>query len=501
MSTHFNGYGIFTILLTTISCCFAFRCYNKGKESFTLFFLLISGLCLRIYTASDQFIHLWDERYHALVAKHLINNPLTPTLYKNPILPYDSHNWTCNKIWLHKQPLPLWVIAGSLKIFGINEFALRIPSVLLSSAGILLTYSICKYVFNNNRTAFIAAFFYTINGLIIELSGGRDATDHPDVFFMFFIQLAIYLTIVFIQTKNTAYNILAGISLAAALLCKWLPALIVLPIWLLFVLDSKQFSKKQILFRFTEICIVVMLFFLPWQFYIHQHFPLEASWENNFNIKHFFEVLDGQGGAWYYFLNRIRMDYGELVYLPICWVMYSYLRQKNNLRLLGVIIWFVVPIAFFSFAATKMQGYILFTAPALFIITAAFYTQIYQYDAPQKLRWTKQLMLLLLLALPIRYCIERVKPFEAQDTSHQWVKDLKNWHEKNDSNAILLGYKAPIEAMFYTEATVYEQIPEPNIIDSLLRRHYAVFVNDSKELSAAIRNVKGVQIVHLTQPN
>ncbi|MBK8567031.1 MAG: hypothetical protein IPN76_27800 [Saprospiraceae bacterium] len=44
--------------------------------------------CL-FFTASDSCLHDWDERYHALVAKHLAKNPLKPCLYEDPIEDYD----------------------------------------------------------------------------------------------------------------------------------------------------------------------------------------------------------------------------------------------------------------------------------------------------------------------------------------------------------------------------------------------------------------------------
>jgi len=74
-----------------------------------LFFIVLSGFLFFVYTASDFFLHVWDERYHALVAKNLTKHPFFPTLYDKPILPFDYKSWVGNHIWLHKQPLPLWL--------------------------------------------------------------------------------------------------------------------------------------------------------------------------------------------------------------------------------------------------------------------------------------------------------------------------------------------------------------------------------------------------------
>lgn len=210
-------FGIFTITICTIGYYFSFRYHKKDNYFVAILLLMVCGLVLRVYVSSDFFLHTWDERYHALVAKNFIQHPLKPTLYDNPLLPYDYKNWVANHIWVHKQPLPLWFMAGSMWLFGINEIALRLPSILLTTIGIFLTFFIGKYFFSR-KAGFLAAFFYSINGLIIELTAGRVATDHIDIFFLFFIELAVFFSIVLVQKKKLIYTVLLGISMGLAIL-------------------------------------------------------------------------------------------------------------------------------------------------------------------------------------------------------------------------------------------------------------------------------------------
>ena len=164
------NYALVVCLLTLCAAGYilAWRNASREKYDYALILLMVCGVILRFYTASDLYLHTWDESFHALVAKNLIRHPLLPTLYENPVIPYDVHNWTANHIWLHKPPFPLWMMAYSMKIFGVNEFALRLPSVLLSTTGIFLTFSIAGQLLNK-WTGFFAAFLFSINGLIIEL--------------------------------------------------------------------------------------------------------------------------------------------------------------------------------------------------------------------------------------------------------------------------------------------------------------------------------------------
>ena len=490
-------FGILTILICGIGYFYSWKFQLRDDYKIALLLLIICGLILRIYASSDFFLHDWDERYHALVAKNLIHHPLTPTLYKNPIFPYDFKNWTTNNIWVHKQPLPLWTMALSLWIFGVNEFALRLPSILLTTIGIGLTFSIASYFFNK-KIGYLSAFLYSINGLIIELTSGRTATDHIDIFFLFFIELAIYFSILFIQKQKTIFNILVGVSTGAAILSKWLPALIILPIWLLIVMNSKKFKPKQIFFQFLILVITCILVFLPWQIYIFEMFPREASWEASFNFKHFTEVLEGRAGPFYYFADQIRVNYGDLIYLPLLWFSWKTIKNHKDKKRLIIFLWFLVPFLFFSFAKTKMQAYLLFTCPALFMMTAEFWYMLSAYKTNHKPKWFFNIILLLLIALPIRYSIERIKPFKQMDRNPQWVINLKKLNNKNIRNGVLFNFDKPIEAMFYTNLTVYSNLPDKKVIKDLISQGYNVIINDNGTIPAEIKEIDKVKIENLT---
>jgi 4-amino-4-deoxy-L-arabinose transferase-like glycosyltransferase len=177
-----------TLFIVVVALIFrlSFLQFKANHASKPLLLILLGGAMLRLWCLSDSFLHAWDERYHALVAKNLISNPLMPTLYKNPILPYDYHQWTINHVWLHKQPLSLWLMSLSINAFGNVEWAVRLPSFLLSVACLYLTFLIARF-FTNEKTALLAAFLQSINGLIIEIAAGRQSTDHVDtVFFVFY---------------------------------------------------------------------------------------------------------------------------------------------------------------------------------------------------------------------------------------------------------------------------------------------------------------------------
>src|SRR5947209_2593929 len=133
-------WGAATVALATFLFALAWRAHRRGDDRRAILALLAAGLALRLYAGADLFLHTWDERYHALVAKHLLAHPATPTLYDRPLLPYDYRDWRANHVWLHKPPLALWLMAAGLglgrAVAGAQgaELAMRLPGLLLSTA-------------------------------------------------------------------------------------------------------------------------------------------------------------------------------------------------------------------------------------------------------------------------------------------------------------------------------------------------------------------------------
>jgi 4-amino-4-deoxy-L-arabinose transferase len=487
-------FGIFTVLFCTAGYYLSWRQQARNNFSTALWLLMACGLLLRIYTASDLFLHEWDERYHALVAKNMMDEPFRPMLYKYAFLPHDYRDWGSTHIWMHKQPLPLWTMAISMKLFGVNEIAMRLPSVLLTTIGIGLIFYIASYLFSK-KVGYLAALFYSINGLIIEMSAGRVPTDHIDSFFLFFVELAIFFTIVFARRQHIVFSILAGASIGAAILCKWLPALIVLPVWLLLLRDKLRTS--QLLVHFTVLLAVCIAVFLPWQLYIFDRFPIEAEWESAYNVRHIFESLGHREEPFYFFLNQVRINYGELIYLPIGWYIYLVIKNKRDYKRLALVLWFAAPFLFFSFTKTKMQGYLLFTAPALFIMTADIWHQLKEHRESSRMKWLVNLLLVAFIALPVRYCIERVKPFDNHDRNPQWAEDLKQLNKQNIKRGILLHYPRPVEAMFYTDLAAHQYLPAASVITGFVNQGYKVLIHG--QVPEEIREIPGVTMVNLSE--
>ena len=472
--------GIACVFITSALVWYGWKKYRREDFTMCVVLLLVVAFLLRLYAGSDLYLHEWDERYHALVAKNLMDNPWKPVLYVNPILPYDYRDWSANHVWLHKQPFPLWCMALSMKIFGVNEIALRLPSIGLSTMTVLGTFLIGKHLLSE-KIGIIAAFLHAIHGLSIELTGGRTATDHVDVFFQGLILFAVVFALYHAKTKSKGWLVLMAMSCGLAILTKWLPALIVLPLWAVLCWQYKTLTLREGILHGVLALLMIGAVALPWQIWIHTQFPKEATWEQQLNIRHFFESIEGHGKPFYYYLNTIRIVYGELIYLPLAWLIYIWAKKMRSAYwFLGV--WIFVPLLFFSMATTKMPAYLQFTAPAFFLLTA-FAVQ-YGMVIRKKARYSLLITVLVvgLMVLPVRYMFERAKFFSTKERSPEWAEKLKELNRRLEPGKryVLFGEERPIEAMFYCEGLVaYQEMPNRAKIKDLENRGYTIFLKNN----------------------
>ncbi len=461
-------YGISLIFSVLILSSLSLYFFLREEIRWSLIVILILGIGLRVYCSLDGRLNDWDERYHALVAKNMIEQPFKPMLYKNPVLPYDYKNWDSNHIWLHKQPLSLWLMSISISLFGTNVLAVRLVSIILSSLLILIIFGLGSTLFNK-KVGLISAFLFAINGFVLEIGSGRASTDHVDLAFLFFITLAIWLSVIAAKRHSYLFAFLVGITIGLAILSKWLPALIVLPIWFLLAKYYRQ-TYTYILKTLLIIFGVALVISFPWQWYILHTFPIEANYEFAYNTRHFGEVLGTDESHFLYNIKHLRIKFGEYLYFPmlvLCVFVIKKWQLNYNYKFLMLWVWIFIPLIFFSFVKTKMPAYILLTLPALYLITA--YVWYFFNHRYYKNKYFNVLYFILLFILPLRYSFERVKPFD--------YRISKSYDKQYDSKSIVFNDPYNIETMFFTDCYAsYPYTPEQKIIDSLSNVGFKVIV-------------------------
>ena len=468
--------GVFTVVLVFFIFFLAWKKYKQEKYNYSLLLILGGGLILLIFAAFDGYLNIWDEQFHALVAKNFILHPLKPTLYDKPVLAYDFANFTSNHIWLSKPPIPLWIMAFSIFLFGENELAVRLPSIIFALSSVCLTYWIASN-FSTKKTALIAAFLHAINGLMIAVAAGRISSDHVETAFLFFVELSIVLAILSFQKQANKYwyILFCGLCIGTAILCKLMPALLVVGLWVVLYLIFKPFRIREFLLDFFILILSVCLLPLCWFLYIQHQFPKEAALFFQSLYEPLQQTIHNHEGSPFFYFEAIRIVFGELIYLPIIWLIYTIYKNKKIDVNLFVFLWIVIPFIVFSLSKTKRETYLLISAPAYFIVTAQFVVYLLDYPFSKKVNLVRNCFVMILFLLPFRYMIERVKPFDNMERTRACTQALKSL-TVNDSKTLLFNYPYPIEAMFYKDLTAYLYIPAEDTLFALKERGYQIII-------------------------
>ncbi len=210
------------------------------------------------------------------------------------------------------------------------------------------------------------------------------------------------------------------------------------------------------------------------------------------------ETIQGHSGEWWYYLNDVRIMFGEIIYIPMIWLCLMAFKKRNNINSRFLLLWIGLPIIVFSLSATKRQLYLLIMAPAFFMLTA-FYAEYLKRNR-LRMRFNPKFVsfiLILLIALPIRYSFERIKPFKCNEIYMERTVWLKKLDEKTGGEgAIIFNISDYVRAMFFSNVTVaYRDIPWPQLIDDLKQRGYRIFIIKSDNLSPELLLRKDVHFI------
>jgi len=147
--------------------------------------LLIIGFFYRIYGLSNNYSFWNDEEHVAIFARAILesNRPVLANGYNTGFSQY----------------LQYWFSAVSAKIFGLNELAIRLPSLIFGVLTIWAVYLLGKELFNRN-VGLVAAAFTTF--LKIEILWSRQARPYQAL--QFFLLLGIWFA--YKLTKEEKFN-------------------------------------------------------------------------------------------------------------------------------------------------------------------------------------------------------------------------------------------------------------------------------------------------------
>ena len=299
-----------------------------------------------------------------------------------------------------------WLMALSFKLFGVSEWAARLPVALSAIAVVFLSFyslrffgSIKEKKLKNPQhlwtTAWIGSSIVALNPAWVAFGriGVSDMLLSSNIsmaMLAFFLGYAQPNQVKIQQRWYMAFPIFMGI----ATLVKG-PVGIILPVlgigcFLIYIGKLWQVFWE---IRPLRTIVILGIVTLPW--YVTASI-IDPNFVDKFlgysNFERFTNVLYNHPGPWYYYiiyLTVLMLPWS--VYLPLAiyslrfWqLVKARLAPRHNHLGLFAFFWFISIFVFFSAAATKLPGYILPTIPAVAIIIGLFWGEEMSNNNPKK---------------------------------------------------------------------------------------------------------------------
>jgi 4-amino-4-deoxy-L-arabinose transferase-like glycosyltransferase len=308
---------------------------------------------------------LWepDEGRYAEIAREMV-------VSGDYITPRDD--W---QRYFEKPPLVYWAEAGAIRLFGANEFAVRLPAALFSIGGVVLTAAIAEAMLGA-EAAILAAITLALSPLFFGFA--RFATLDPALAFFLTAGLGAFYAAARAPTFDSRaarlWMLVSAAMLALGTLAKGPVALFlggaIALLWLVVEGRPREIARMPLIW-----CTIVFLAIAaPWFvivelrnpgflhfFIVHEHLArFMASDEHGWGPWFFIPIVIGGAWPWIFFAPAgfvaIYSRKDE-----------STSRATSDAKFLGI--WFALIFVFFSIPRSKLGSYILPAIPPLAIVS------------------------------------------------------------------------------------------------------------------------------------
>jgi 4-amino-4-deoxy-L-arabinose transferase-like glycosyltransferase len=326
--------------------------------------LLLLGFCVVLYFVNLGQWDLWnpDEPRYAQVAREIVNGRDWILMHVN------------GKTYGDKPPLFFWLIGlSSYLCGGFTSFAVRFPSALFGTLGVLLTFFIGKSLYSS-RTGFLSGLILATSVEFAYLStrANIDATlafftTASLLCFLHWYRLGRGEGEVKVPRRDlSVYGFYIGMALAT--LTKGpvgfiLPLLVSL-IYLLILKDWKGMKRMRLLSGMALFLVIVLSWYVPAVLKGGDAYLRETL------FKH---TVDAYAKGWthvrpiYYYFYNLPMDFLPWFFFLPAAIAYGYAREVDEKRkgFLFLLVWSGVIFLFFSLSKGKRAIYLLPLFPAV----------------------------------------------------------------------------------------------------------------------------------------
>jgi 4-amino-4-deoxy-L-arabinose transferase-like glycosyltransferase len=332
-----------------------------------------------------------EPRYSQTAANMLLNHDF--------ITPYFNGN-----LRYEKPILFYWEQALAFATFGVNEFAARLPSVLAATGT-----TICVFLLGGIQASALIAAVIFISSFSVLVFSKIAITDMSLCFFItasltcFFLAYQDYLHLKtrISKTSNQGKMLFYAFMLMMALgfLCKGLVAIAIpLGVVLLFLIIEREFPKLIFKHKIDILQGLILFMFigLPWYFAIHHasHGEFTTSFFLKDNFERFIETKTNHAGPIWYYIPVILVGFMPWSFFLIQAFFKNDLSRNREIKVdhnstealtRFNLVWIIVVFLLFTTAQTKLVTYILPIYPALALVVARYWLNLFELQRNKQL--------------------------------------------------------------------------------------------------------------------
>ncbi|MFT6214146.1 MAG: 4-amino-4-deoxy-L-arabinose transferase-like glycosyltransferase [Roseivirga sp.] len=270
----------------------------------------------------------------------------------------------------NKPPLTYWLIAASSSVFGLNEFGIRLPMILLTLGSVWLTYLLGKKFFGEKG----GIYSMLMMAVSVQLMAVKQYAS-PEVPLTFFFTLTLYYFIRAYTENKSLYYHLSYIALGLTVLTKGYPYIVIIGgIIGLFVLIDSRFSPKVILQKVSKMKLltgipIVLIIGMSWVIYMYISFGNDF-WEifQRETFDRAFTRNEKSMRPFFYLevMSWTILPYSLAFFMAVGYYIFNFKRAKKEV--IFALSWLMVMFVIFTAAKGKIPTYFIQAHPAMVLI-------------------------------------------------------------------------------------------------------------------------------------
>jgi 4-amino-4-deoxy-L-arabinose transferase-like glycosyltransferase len=357
-----------TKIFQTLKKQFESATHSERLERWLPSILFTAAIFVLFYQLGAAALFEPDEGRNAEKAREIL-------LLQDWLIPHENFHPVLDKpIFFY------WLIALSYKLFGVSEWAARLPAALAALGCVVLIYNFVRRHWGGAQALWSGLILLT--SVEFFILARVVIFDMPLTFFLTLALCAFYEACNCQDpTRRRVLCLLFYGALGVATLIKGLIGIVIPGMVIFFyLLLSRQWPLLRRLYLVPGI-ILFLVIVLPWFLQAearHDGYLRYYFWDEHFG--RFSSDDFDRSESWYYFIVV-----GLIGFLPwtllVPFVIAKRRRAAFDDKTLFVVLWTALPFLFFSVSKSKLPHYILPIFPPLAVLTAAQLVDLYRESA------------------------------------------------------------------------------------------------------------------------